>query len=219
MDAVAVRVGAQALFGTIILVVRVKHEDPCLADERPEHHLEKIRLSTTRRRGDQHVVAQHVIDRERDGHIEHAAAAAKLADDESLTDEERNVLLIHIAKGREETREGLCERGLLCELEKLFRERERAAVSVSEPAPSPAAPSTAAEPALPPGPRLALAGIAEQLDADRLVRTAVVSGAGDLWLVREGSLLAGRYRVERIAVDTVYLVDTLGGPDRVLRMR
>lgn len=70
-----------------------------------------------------------------------------------------------------------------------------------------------------PGPRISLAGLAEHVVSGVLVRTAVLSGPGDVWIVREGDLVAGRYRVESVESDSVRLADTLGGPPQVLRFR
>ena len=68
-------------------------------------------------------------------------------------------------------------------------------------------------------PPLTLAGIGESQQGDRAVRTAVISGAGELWLMTEGMVVAGRYRVDRIDRDAVVLVDTAGGQSRTLRLR
>ena len=51
------------------------------------------------------------------------------------------------------------------------------------------------------------------------VRTAVLSGAGDVWIVREGDVVAGRYRVEAIGPGSVRLADLLGGAPYVVRFR
>lgn len=102
----------------------------------------------------------------------------------------------------------------------LFRVRERPVVS------APALPQRVAtamtdEPvdvtlALMP---LTLAGIGESQHSERTVRTAVISGAGELWLVTEGMVAAGRYRIDRIDKDGVVLVDTASGQSRTLRLR
>ena len=63
----------------------------------------------------------------------------------------------------------------------------------------------------PAGPALKLAGIAENATADGLVRTAIVSAPGELYLVKVGDKVATRYRVERIGVDAVELQDGLTG--------
>jgi hypothetical protein len=47
----------------------------------------------------------------------------------------------------------------------------------------------------------------------------VLSGPGDVWIVREGDVVAGRYRVEAVGPDSVRLSDTLGGAPLTLRFR
>jgi hypothetical protein len=70
--------------------------------------------------------------------------------------------------------------------------------------------STAAPVAPAAGPRVSLLGIAEDGPASGPVRTAIVSLAGELLLVKEGeSLASGRYRVSRIGADAIELQDTL----------
>lgn len=71
----------------------------------------------------------------------------------------------------------------------------------------------------PPGPPVTLAGIAASGEGAAVVRTAVVSGAGELWLAREGTVIAGRYRVERIGDDEVELRDTVLNTRQVLRLQ
>lgn len=56
-----------------------------------------------------------------------------------------------------------------------------------------------------------LAGIAEDAAASGPVRTAIISGMGQLFLVREGEPVTARYRVSRIATDVVELVDVGSG--------
>ncbi len=60
----------------------------------------------------------------------------------------------------------------------------------------------------PPRPTLQLIGIAEDESADGTVRTAIVAGLGDLYLVKPGDVVAGQYRVERVTADAVQLTDT-----------
>ncbi len=76
-----------------------------------------------------------------------------------------------------------------------------------------------AAPAIPDGPALSLIGVADSDAGPRRVRTAIVSGAGELWLAVEGQSIAGRYRVVRIQDDRVDLHDALGGGARILRLR
>jgi hypothetical protein len=56
-------------------------------------------------------------------------------------------------------------------------------------------------------PPLTLAGIAEDGPADAVVRTAIVSGLGDLFLVKEGEVIAMRYRVLAVEGAAVELFD------------
>lgn len=57
-------------------------------------------------------------------------------------------------------------------------------------------------------PMLQLIGVAEDETAAGTVRTAIVSGLGELFLVKVGDVVSGRYRVEQVAADAVELVDT-----------
>jgi hypothetical protein len=81
----------------------------------------------------------------------------------------------------------------------------RPAVPVHVPALSTASPATGG------APPLALVGIAEQESAGGVVRTAVISGPGGLFLVREGEPVAERYRVNRVGADAVELGDAATG--------
>jgi hypothetical protein len=76
-------------------------------------------------------------------------------------------------------------------------------------APPPAAPTPLREPSL------RLSGIAEQRSGQKTVRTAVLSGDGQLYLVGEGETVAGRYRVMTIDSDAVTLQDDAGGELRL----
>jgi hypothetical protein len=78
------------------------------------------------------------------------------------------------------------------------------------PALSEAAPSTTQ-------PTLKLSGLAEDPGPDgSIVRTAIISGPGQLFLAKEGELVTGRYRVVRISSDGVELVDLVD--DSTLRL-
>jgi hypothetical protein len=57
-------------------------------------------------------------------------------------------------------------------------------------------------------PPLKLVGIAEDGPADAVVRTAVLSGLGDLFLVKEGESVGARYQVSVISANSVELVDS-----------
>jgi hypothetical protein len=56
--------------------------------------------------------------------------------------------------------------------------------------------------------RLKLIGIAEDGAGGALVRTAILSGLGDLVLAKEGEAVGSRYRVSRITSDSVELTDS-----------
>jgi hypothetical protein len=61
-------------------------------------------------------------------------------------------------------------------------------------------------------PFLRLIGVAEDAGADGTVaRTAIVAGADNVFLVKEGDALADRYRVVRISADALELSDTSDG--------
>jgi hypothetical protein len=75
--------------------------------------------------------------------------------------------------------------------------------------------------ALPPAePAIELVGIAEDRTKDGIVRTAIVSSlSGDLYLVKEGESIVGRYKVKVVAPDSVELTDLLSGGTRRLTLR
>ncbi len=69
-------------------------------------------------------------------------------------------------------------------------------------------------------PALKLAGIAEDDGADGPDRTAIISGeGGQLFMVKQGDPVAGRYRVARISSDAVELADVNAGVVRRLVMK
>ena len=68
-------------------------------------------------------------------------------------------------------------------------------------------------------PALKLSGIAEDPGADGPIRQAVISGGGQLFIVKEGELVTPRYRVEKISSDVVELTDLLDGSTRRLALR
>jgi hypothetical protein len=68
-------------------------------------------------------------------------------------------------------------------------------------------------------PALKLAGIAEDDGADGPDRTAIISGDGQLFMVKVGDSVAGRYRVARISSDAVELADVNAGVVRRLVMK
>jgi hypothetical protein len=102
----------------------------------------------------------------------------------------------------------------------LFAFRARAARS------APAALALAAPPVMAPplplppsAPMLKLAGIAEDDSPDGPVRTAIISGEGQLFLVKEGDEVTPRYRVGKISADGVELIDSGDNTLRRLALR
>ena len=85
-----------------------------------------------------------------------------------------------------------------------------------KPAPPPPVASRAAlaepPPALPPRPpAFTLDGLAENPGVEAPVRTAIISGAGQLFLVKVGDPVTPRYRVAKIGADAVELTDLSTG--------
>lgn len=54
---------------------------------------------------------------------------------------------------------------------------------------------------------LALIGVAEDAAGDGVIRTAIVSGFGDVFLVRTGESIRDRYRIGQVSADTVQVID------------
>ena len=79
------------------------------------------------------------------------------------------------------------------------------------PVPAAAAQAVPLLPAPPPTPSLKLVGIAEDTTAQGPVRTAVISGLGQVFLVKEGDEIVSRYRVVRISVEAAELTDLTDG--------
>jgi hypothetical protein len=92
-----------------------------------------------------------------------------------------------------------------------------APVRAMPPPPAPKAALTEAAPLAQPS--LKLAGIAEDPGPDGPVRTAIISGEGQLFMVKEGETVAVRYRVARISADVVELVDVNDNSVRRLALR
>lgn len=102
----------------------------------------------------------------------------------------------------------------------LFAFRARAA----QPAPvfaaaAPAVMAPAAMPLTPPPLPFKLAGIAEDEGPEGPLRTAIISGEGQLYLVKEGDEVTPRYRVGKISADVVELVDVGDNSIRRLALR
>jgi hypothetical protein len=73
---------------------------------------------------------------------------------------------------------------------------------------------------LPAEPAIELVGVAEDRTDRGIVRTAIVSAlSGDLYLVKEGETLAGRYKVKAVGADAVELIDTLTNGTKRLALR
>jgi hypothetical protein len=69
-------------------------------------------------------------------------------------------------------------------------------------------------------PPLVLMGIAEQPTPQGPQRTAVIGGAGtDIYMVKEGESVAGRYKVKAIGPDAIELEDLTTGGFRRLALR
>ena len=58
-----------------------------------------------------------------------------------------------------------------------------------------------------PQPALKLIGVAEDTGATGLIRTAIISGPGQVYVVKEGDRVTSRYLVARISADVVELRD------------
>ena len=88
--------------------------------------------------------------------------------------------------------------------------------------PSPSRPAVAAVEAAPVvklPPALKLIGIAEDTSESGTVRTAIVSGPGDLFIVKAGEVIAGRYHVDQVSADAVLLTDTTSSDSTTLALR
>jgi len=59
----------------------------------------------------------------------------------------------------------------------------------------------------PPQPALTLIGVAEDIATGGLIRTAIISGPGQVYVVKEGERVTTRYVVARISSDVVELQD------------
>ena len=89
-----------------------------------------------------------------------------------------------------------------------FRSSQDRGVSAPDPPPPAPAPAPAATSGSPVQPNLKLIGIAEDLGAEgAVVRTAIVSGSGQLHFAKEGEMVTDGYRVAAISVEAVELTD------------
>ena len=78
------------------------------------------------------------------------------------------------------------------------------------------APSDIPVPAAPPPPPLTLAGIAESKVPEGPQRTAVITAAGQIYLVKVGDSVAGLFTVSAIEPEAVVLTDAIGGQMRLV---
>jgi hypothetical protein len=105
------------------------------------------------------------------------------------------------------------------------RQPGRDLFSFVSPAPRPpaaaVAPATPVDPPMAPQapPALKLSGIAEDATPDGPVRTAILSGFGQLFVVKEGDSVAEFYRVVKISADVVELADLTYGTTVRLALR
>jgi hypothetical protein len=96
-----------------------------------------------------------------------------------------------------------------------FSGERRAAVAPARAA----GPDTAAPIVAEAAPPLKLIGIAEDAGPDGPVRTAVVSGLGDVFLVKPGDMIAGRYRVQAVSHEAVQLIESATDVETTLALR
>ncbi len=71
----------------------------------------------------------------------------------------------------------------------------------------------------PPPPEWRLVGIADDPSPKSDARTAIISGAHDVFLVKEGGRLAGKFEVTRIQSETVDLRDLTNGSILTLSLK
>jgi Tfp pilus assembly protein PilP len=102
----------------------------------------------------------------------------------------------------------------------LFAFRAIAAPPAPMVAPAPLRPALSESlPLAPALPALKLAGVAEDAGAEGPIRTAIISGEGQLYMVKEGENVTPRYRVARISADVVELLDVIDNSTRRLALR
>jgi hypothetical protein len=89
----------------------------------------------------------------------------------------------------------------------LFQFSSRAAAPSSRVDPAPPAISEPPAERAPAPPPLKLVGIAEDPGPDGPIRTAIISGMGQIFFVKEGDSIAGRFRVQRLSGEVAELND------------
>lgn len=88
----------------------------------------------------------------------------------------------------------------------LFQFSSRAAAPPSRVDPLPAISDAPAQ-RVPAAPPLKLIGIAEDPGPDGPIRTAIISGLGQMFFVKEGDSIAGRFRVQHLSGEVAELSD------------
>jgi hypothetical protein len=101
----------------------------------------------------------------------------------------------------------------------LFSFRASHARAVAAPLAEPHPALVEAPPLPAPLPPLKLAGVAEDPGTDGPARTAIITGDGQLFTVKEGENVTTRYRVVRISADVVELLDLTDNSVRRLALR
>ncbi len=96
---------------------------------------------------------------------------------------------------------------------------ERPPATLRQPLGPPQASAPADLPPAPVAPVFKLDGIAEDPGVEGPVRTAIISGLGQLFLVKEGDPLTPRYKVLKIGADAVELSDADGDAPIRLALR
>ena len=89
----------------------------------------------------------------------------------------------------------------------LFEFSRTAPARADSPAPRDLAEAEAPRPPAPPAPLLKLVGMAEDPGPDGPVRTAIISGFGQLFLVKEGERVTSRYQVAKISGEAAEIRD------------
>jgi hypothetical protein len=89
----------------------------------------------------------------------------------------------------------------------LFQFSSRAAAPPSRVDPPPPAISDPPAQRAPAAPPLKLIGIAEDPGPDGPIRTAIISGLGEIFFVKEGDSIAGRFRVQHLSGEAAELSD------------
>ena len=99
-----------------------------------------------------------------------------------------------------------------------FRERPEARPQV-HPAPALSTAAASVLAALTARPELVLSGLAEDPSPSGPIRTAIISGLGQLFLVKEGEEFGGRFQVVRIGTNAVQVLDRSDGSTFTLALR